>query len=117
MKKIITFVAGLMILTNVILLLLIETYLSTAMLQGCAVVLIGAIMLVLVQYVKLSDAYRYSLSILYSIATICEWLTSFFAPNKLINNWFVMVALVIFVIEIVLLLTSNTLSNFNSKTR
>lgn len=117
MKKVILIVAGLMILMNVILSLVIEAYSSMAMLQGCAVVAINAVILLLVQYLKLSDAYRYSLNTLFTIVTIGEWITAFFAPNELTNNRFVIVALVILVIEVLLLIASNSITNINSKNK
>lgn len=117
MKKVIFIVASLMILMNVILSLVIEAYSSMAMLQGCAVVVASAVIMMLVQCLKLSDAYRYSLNTLFSIATIGEWITAFFAPNELVNNWFVIVALVILVLEILLLVASNSITNINSKNK
>lgn len=117
MKKVILIVAGLMILMNVILSLVIEAYSSMAMLQGCAVVAINAVILLLVQYLKLSDAYRYSLNTLFTIVTIGEWITAFFAPNELTNNWFIVVALVILVLEVLLLIASNSITNINSKNK
>ncbi len=117
MKKVILISGGLMILLNVILSLVIEVYSSMAMLQGCAVVMISTIILILVQCLKLSDAYRYSLNTLFSIATIGEWLTAFFAPNELTNNWFVIVALIIFVLEVLLLVASNSITTINSKNK
>ena len=117
MKKVILIVAGLMILMNVILSLVIEAYSSMAMLQGCAVVVISVVMLILVQCLKLNDAYRYSLNTLFSMVTIGEWVTAFFAPNELANDWFVVVALVILVLEILLLIASNSITNINSKNK
>lgn len=117
MKKVILIVAGLMVLVNIILSLVIEAYSSMTMLQGCAVVVINAAILMLVQCLKLSDAYRYSLNTLFAIATIGEWLTAFFAPNELTNNWFIVVALVILVLEILLLIVSNSITNINSKNK
>lgn len=117
MKKVILIVAGLMVLINIILSLVIEAYSSMAMLQGCAVVVISTIILILVQCLKLSDAYRYSLNTLFPIATIGEWLTAFFAPNELTNNWFIVVALVILVLEVLLLVASYSITNINSKNK
>lgn len=117
MKKVILIVAGLMVLVNIVLSLVIEAYSFMAMQQGCAVVVISGVMLMLVQCLKLSDAYRYSLNTLFSIATIGEWITAFFAPNELKNNWFVVVALVILVIEVLLLIASNSITNINSKNK
>lgn len=115
MKKVILIVAGLMILMNTILSFVIDAYSSMAMLQGCAVVGISTAMLMLVQCLKLSDAYRCSLNTLFSIAAIGEWITAFCAPNELTNNWFIVVALVILVIELLLLIASNSITNINSK--
>lgn len=117
MKKVILIVAGLMILMNIILSLVIDVYSSIAMLQGCAVVVISSVVLMLVQCLKLSDAYRYSLNTLFSITAIGEWITAFFAPNEMISNWFVIVALIVLILEIVLLVTSNLITNINSKSK
>lgn len=117
MKKVILIVAGLMVLMNVVLSLVIEAYTSMAMLQGCAVVAISVVILMLVQCLKQSDAYRYSLNTLFTIVTIGEWITAFFAPNELTNNWFIVVALVILIIEVLLLIASNSITNINSKNK
>ena len=114
---VILIVAGLMIMMNVILSLVIETYSFMAVLQGCAVVVISTIILLLVQCLRLSNAYRYSLNALFSFSTIGEWITAFFAPNELINNWFVVVALIILVLEVLLLVASNSITNTNSKNK
>lgn len=117
MKRVILIVAGLMILMNIVLSLVIEAYSSMAMLQGCAVVVISVGILMLVQWLKLSDAYRYSLNTLFSIATIGEWITAFFAPNELTNSWFVIVALVNLILEVLFLVASNSITNINSKNK
>lgn len=117
MKKVILIVAGLMVLVNIVLSLVIEAYSSLAMLQGCTVVVISAFILMLVQCLKLGDAYRYSLNTLFSIATIGEWITAFFAPNELTNSWFVIVVLVILILEVLLLVASNSITNINSKNK
>lgn len=117
MKKVILIVAGSMVLMNVILSLLIDAYTSVAMIQGCMAVLISAVILMFVQCLKLSDAYRYSLNTLFTIVSVGEWITAFFAPNELINNWFLMVALVILVLEVLLLVASNSITNIKSKNK
>lgn len=117
MKNVILIVAGLMVLMNIILSLMIEAYSFMAMLQGCAVVVISAAILMLVQCLKLSNTYRYSLNTLFSMVTIGEWVTAFFAPNELTNNWFIVVALAILVIEFLLLIASNSTTNINSKNK
>lgn len=117
MKKVILIVAGLMILMNIILSLVIDVYSSIAMLQGCAVVVISFIVLMLVQCLKLSDAYRYSLNTLFSIIAIGEWITAFFAPNEIINNWFVILMPIVLFLEIILLVTSNLITNITPKNK
>lgn len=117
MKKVILIVAGLMVLVNVILSMVVEAYSSMAMLQGCVVVGISAVILMLVQCMKLSDAYSYSLNTLFTIIAIGEWITAFFAPNELTNNLFVVVALIILAIEVLLLVASRSITNINSKNK
>ncbi|MBQ0057510.1 MAG: hypothetical protein KBT20_07630 [Bacteroidales bacterium] len=117
MKKVILIVAGLMVLMNIILSLVFEDYSSMAMLQGCAVVVINAVILLLVQCLKLSDAYRYSLNTLFTIVTIAEWIMAFFAPNQLTNNWFVVASLVILILEVLLLIASNSTTNIKLKNK
>ena len=114
MKKVILFVAGMMVLMNVVLSLVFEAYSPIAMLLGCSVAIIGTIILMLVQCLNLRDAYRYSLNTLFSIVTIGEWVTSFFAPNEMTNNWFVIVILVILFLEGLLLVASKSITNINS---
>lgn len=117
MKKVILVASGLMIIINVVLSLILETYSVPVMIQGCAVVIVGAVMLLLAQLPKLSDAYRYSLTALFSVTTIGEWVVSFFAPRVVSNNWFVIVAIALFVFEVSLLVASNFISNINLKNK
>lgn len=114
MKKAILFITGLMIFMSIILTFFIEPYSTAAMFQGCAVALVGAVMLMLAHRSKLSDAFHYSLISIFALATIVEWILSFFAPSKLTNSWFVIMALAIFVFEAILLVVSNVISNINS---
>lgn len=115
MKKTIIALIGLMILATFILSYIIEAYSTQAMIQSCFVLLAGGLIILLVQTIKLSDAYRYSLTTLFSIATIGEWAASFFAPDKVVNSWFLILTIVIFVIEVILLVASKSISNNNFK--
>lgn len=115
MKKIILALIGLMILVTFILSYIIEAYSTQAMIQSCFVLLAGGMIVLLVQTIKLSEAYRYSLTTLFSIATIGEWAASFFAPDKVVNSWFIILAIAIFIIKVILLVASKLISNKYSK--
>lgn len=115
MKKIILALIGSMILVTFILSYIIEAYSTQAMIQSCFVLLAGGMIVLLVQTIKLSEAYRYSLTTLFSIVTIGEWAASFFAPDKVVNSWFIILAIAIFIIEVILLVASKLISNKYSK--
>ena len=113
MKKII-------ILSNIVLLfanLLFGTILSfyggiNVVLSSMVIVATG-ILLFLIDTVHLKDAYKVSLMLLFTIIGVLEFFLSLVAPNRVTDNWWLILVIGLIAVEVIILIITNTVSNTN----
>ena len=64
---------------------------------------------------KLKDAFNVSLISLFTIVGTIEYILGFFAPTEWSNNWFTILMIVVLAIEIIIVLSTNYVTNKNER--
>ena len=74
------------------------------------VIVVTGILLYITAIINLKDGYKVSLMILFAIAGALEFILSLIAPNRIIDNWW-LILVVLMSIEVIVLILTNTVSN------
>lgn len=115
MKRLIILTTIILLLVNAVIGFIVSAYQLTNVILNSAVLLLSGIMFWVVSSICMKDAYKYSLSILFGIIGVGEFVLGFFAPSEWSNNWFAVLMLVILSIEIILVLLTNLVTKKNRK--
>lgn len=75
------------------------------------VIVVTGILLYITAIINLKDGYKVSLMILFAIAGALEFILSLIAPNRIIDNWWLILVIVLMSIEVIVLILTNTVSN------
>ena len=110
MKRIIIFSTILFLILSLIIGLIISGYTQPNVIQNSAIILVTGILLFITQSIRLNDAFRMSLTILFTVLGLIQFIIGFFAPSVKENNWFIILALVLLFAEIILLFITNLIS-------
>jgi hypothetical protein len=113
MKRLIILTTIILLVVNGLLGLILPTYQSINVYLNSAVILLSGIVLWVVSSTHLKDAFKISLTSLFAIIGVIEYILGFFAPNEWSNNWFAIFVIVILAIEIIIVLVTNLVTNKN----
>jgi len=113
MKRLILITIIILLVVNALLGLLITAYQSTNVYMNSAVIILSGVVLWIVSAVKLKDAFKYSLTCVFGTLGCFEYVLGFFAPTELRNNWFPIMVIALFAIEIIIVLLTNYVTNKN----
>lgn len=75
------------------------------------VVIVSMILMGFLSKVSLKDGFRYSLYTIFVGASIIELAIAILSPQEFENNWAILVISLLFIIEIILLVSTNHMSN------
>ena len=75
------------------------------------VIVITGILLYLTYTINLRDSYKVSLMLLFTIAGASEFILSLIAPNRITDNWWLILVVALVAVEVILLIITNTVSN------
>lgn len=70
-------------------------------------------MLFIIDSINLKDAFKVSLSIMFTLAGVIEFILSLIAPNRFVDNWWLIIIIFLIAIEVILLIVTNRISNKN----
>ncbi|MBO4810219.1 MAG: hypothetical protein J5552_01495 [Prevotella sp.] len=115
MKKLIILTTIILLVVNGLLGLILTAYQSTNVYLNSAVILLGGIVLWVVSSTHLKDAFKISLTSLFTIVGGIEYFLGFFAPTEWSNNWFAILVITVFAIEIIFVLLTNFVTNKNNR--
>jgi hypothetical protein len=113
MKRLITLTTIILLVVNGAFGIIISAYQLTNVYLNSAVILFGGIVLWIVSSISLKDAFKYSLTLIFGLIAVVEYILGFFAPSELSNNWFAILMIVILAIESIILLLTNFITNKN----
>ena len=114
MKRLVVLITIILLVVNLVLGVVLSAYQTTNVLLNSSVILLTGIMLWILSTLRLKDAFKYSLSLLFGIIGCSEYVLGFFAPSDWHNNWFAIVVIAVVSVEIIILLLVNYVSNKNN---
>ena len=75
-----------------------------------AVIVVTGILLYLTDTINLKDGYKVSLMLLFTIAGVFEFILSLIAPNRITDNWWLILVIALMAVEVIMLIITNTVS-------
>ena len=115
MKRLIILTTIILLVVNGLLGLILTAYHSTNIYLNTVVILLSGIVLWIITSMKLKDAFKVSLISLFTIVGTIEYILGFFAPTEWSNNWFTIFMIVVLAIEIIIVLSTNYVTNKNER--
>ena len=111
MKRIVLFTCTTLLITNFLFGLLLSSYEWLNVLLSCIIIILFGIFMSLIGIVQLKDGFKSSLYVLYPILGFIELVLSLFSPNRIMDNWVIIVITLIAVFQLVLLFITKVISN------
>ena len=99
-----------LLVTNVLLGILISKYAFFNMCLNSIVIIITTVLIALIDRIRLSTAYKISLSFIFSIIGIVEYICGFFSKGTLTNNWVIITDLILLVLQVLIVIITNTIT-------
>lgn len=103
-------IGGSLLILNVLIGLLLSKYATFNMCLNSAIILITTVLIVLLDKVHLSTAFKISLGYLFGFIGAIEYVVGFFSKATLTDNWIVITYLTLLVIEVLILIVTNAVS-------
>lgn len=110
MNKITLTVGAFILVVNVLLGLILSSYSYFNIGLNCAIIAVNVLLLYLVSVMRLKDAFRVSLSLLFSSIATIEFIGGFFAPAQFEDNGFLVFLLLALLFEGILLVVCKMVS-------
>lgn len=111
MKRIVLFTCTTLLITNFLFGLLLSSYEWLNVLLSSGIIILFGIFMLLIGIVQLKDGFKSSLYVLYPILGFIELVLSLFSPNRIMDNWVIIVITLIAVFQLVLLFITKVISN------
>ncbi|MBO7615653.1 MAG: hypothetical protein J6T22_00460 [Bacteroidales bacterium] len=103
MKKVILFSSTALLVVNILAGLILSAYEAFNIIATSVVILITTGLLYATTVIQLKDAFRVSLCIVFAFVGLVLFLLMLFSPHQIQDNWTVIVALALIIIEIIML--------------
>ena len=111
MKRIVLFTCTTLLITNFLFGLLVSSYEWFNVLLSRGINILFGIFMLLIGILQLKDGFKSSLYVLYPILGFIELILSLFSPNKIMDNWVIIVLTLIVVFQLILLFITKVISN------
>ena len=111
MKRIVLFTCTTLLITNFLFGLLLSSYEWLNVLLCSGIIILFGIFMLLIGTLQLKDGFKSSLYVLYPILGFIELILSLFSPNKIMDNWVIIVLTLIVVFQLILLFITKVISN------
>ncbi|MGM9686117.1 MAG: hypothetical protein ACI3YF_00155 [Prevotella sp.] len=110
MKKIIIMSCMVLLIVNLLFGTILSFYSFYNVTLSCAVIVVTGILLYLTDIIQLKDGYKVSLMLLFAITGVLEFVISLIAPNRITDNWWLILLIALMAIEVITLIITNTVS-------
>ena len=111
MKKIIILSSIILLVANLLFGAILSFYGGYNVVLSSMVIVATGTLLYLTDTIHLKDGYKISLMLLFTIAGALELILSLFAPNRVVDNWWLILVIILITIEVLLLIISNVISH------
>ena len=108
MQKITIVTCALLLLINVVAHFIFPSYSSFNCGVSSIIVVIGMALTIIVANTKMKDAFRYSLNTI--IPTLIEFVICIIGPDRMENNYCVIISILLIVVQLILLFVANHIS-------
>ena len=111
MKRIVLFTCATLLVANLLFGLLLSSYEWLNVLLSSGIIILSGIFMLLIGILPLKDGFKSSLYVTYPVLGFIELLLSLFSPNRITDNWVLIVITLIVVFQLILLFIANVISN------
>ena len=111
MKKIIIFSCIVLLIANLLFGAILSFYGEFNVAISSVVIVVTELLLYLTDIIRLKDGYKISLMLIFAVGGLLEFVLSLIAPNRLIDNWWLILVIGLMAAEAILLIITNTVSN------
>ncbi len=111
MKKIIIFSCIVLLIANLLFGAILSFYGEFNVAISSVVIVVTGLLLYLTDIIRLKDGYKISLMLIFAVGGLLEFVLSLIAPNRLIDNWWLILVIGLMAAEAILLIITNTVSN------
>lgn len=111
MKKVILFSSVALLVANVLAGLMLSAYNTFNVITTSTIILLTTGLLYATTVVQLKDAFRVSLNFIFAFVGLVLFLLMLFAPHHIQDNWAMIVAIMLIIIEIIVLYLAHWISN------
>lgn len=107
MKNLILIIGGVLFIANLLLGMAISIYEPFNMWLNCAVITINTILMYAIATIRLKDAFRISLSTLFPLTGIIEFICGFFVAPRFEDNLLVIFVILALMMQTIILVITN----------
>ena len=100
-----------LLITNIILGILLSKYALFNMCFNSIVIIVTTVFITLLDRIKLSTAYKISLSFIFGSIGIIEYICGFFSKCTITDNWLIITNLILLVIQVLILIVTTAISS------
>lgn len=111
MKKIIIFSCIVLLIANLLFGAILSFYGEFNVAISSVVIVVTGLLLYLTDIIRLKDGYKISLMLIFAVGGLLEFVLSLIAPNRLTDNWWLILVIGLMAAEAILLIITNTVSN------
>lgn len=110
MKRILLLSCLILLATNLLFWAILSSFGGYNAAIGSAVIVATGLLLLLTDTINLKDAYKVSLMLLFALCGVLEYILALVAPNRLTDNWWLIVVIALLAFEVISLIITNTVS-------
>lgn len=111
MKRIIVLSSLVLLIMNLLCGLILSFYGGFSVAVSSIVIVVTALLLFLTDTLNLKDGFKIPLMLIFILAGFLEFILSLIAPNRIADNWWLIVVFCLLALEAILLIITNTVSN------
>ena len=111
MKRIIILSTIVLLVMNLLFGAILSFYSGFNVAISSSVIAVTGLLLYLTDTIHLKDGYKISLLLIFGIGGLLEYVLSLVAPNRLTDNWWLILVIGLMAAEAIFLIITNTVSN------
>ena len=106
MKNIEIYIGSLILLLNVVIGAIVSSFSLQNIIFTSTVIVATTVLMHILNKLNVKDGFRYSFIILFSFFSAIQYVLCLLAPSNIEDNWNIVICTIIFIFEIILILTS-----------
>lgn len=110
MRQLILTLGAIFLLVNIALGLALKSFETFNLVFSSGIIIATTIILFLVDYIKMKDAFKISLFLINGVCGLIEYVIALIAERDIPNNWYYVVLIVILAFQLILITTTNITS-------